>query len=107
MMYECTKTSPRALARRELVVASRQRTVSYFLFHKGLFDQKQYNCQRPPTHFSLFLRLKIKLRVCHFDTIVLVEVEAEPQAVLNTLTEHDCQDAFKMAEATGTGDGGQ
>jgi hypothetical protein len=37
--------------------------------------------------------LEVKLIVCHFDTIEVIE--AELQAVLNTLTEHDFQDAFK------------
>jgi hypothetical protein len=37
--------------------------------------------------------LKIKLKSRHFDTIEVIE--AESQAVLNTLTEHDFQDAFK------------
>jgi hypothetical protein len=37
--------------------------------------------------------LKIKLKGRHFDTIEMIE--AESQAVLNTLTEHDFQDAFK------------
>jgi hypothetical protein len=46
-----------------------------------------------PCDFSLFLRLKIKLKGCHFDTIEMIE--AESQAVLKTLTEHDFQDAFK------------
>jgi hypothetical protein len=32
-------------------------------------------------------------RYCHFDTIEVKEVES--QVVLNTLTEHDFQDAFK------------
>jgi hypothetical protein len=37
--------------------------------------------------------VKIKLKECHFDT---TEVnEAESQTVLNTLREHDFQDAFK------------
>jgi hypothetical protein len=37
----------------------------------------------------------------HFDTIEVIE--AESQAVLNTLTEHDFQDAFiNMAEVLGT-----
>jgi inactivated superfamily I helicase len=41
--------------------------------------------------------LKIKLKSRHFDTIEVIE--AESQAVLNTLAEHDLQDAFKkMAE---------
>jgi hypothetical protein len=41
----------------------------------------------------LFSRLKIKLRGRHFDTTEVIE--AESQAVLNALTEHDFQDAFK------------
>jgi hypothetical protein len=36
--------------------------------------------------------MKIKLKVRHFGTIDVVE--AESQAVLNTSTEHDFQDAF-------------
>jgi hypothetical protein len=40
--------------------------------------------------------LKIKLKGCHFDTIDVIE--AELQAVLNTLTEHDFQDAFKKSQ---------
>jgi hypothetical protein len=36
--------------------------------------------------------LKIKLKDRHLDTEV---IEAETQVVLNTLTEHDFQDAFK------------
>jgi hypothetical protein len=38
--------------------------------------------------------LKTNLKGCHFDTIKVIE--AESQAVLNTLTEHDFQDAFKQ-----------
>jgi hypothetical protein len=37
--------------------------------------------------------LKIKHEGRHFDTIEVIK--AESQAVLNTLTEHDFQDAFK------------
>jgi hypothetical protein len=37
--------------------------------------------------------LKIKLTGYHFDTTEVIE--AESQVVLNTLTEHDFQDAFK------------
>jgi hypothetical protein len=37
--------------------------------------------------------MKIKLKDRHFDTNEVME--AEPQAVLNTLTEHGFQDAFR------------
>jgi hypothetical protein len=53
-----------------------------------------------PPYVSLFPRLKVNLKGRHFDTIEVIE--AESQTVLNTLTEHDFQDAFKMAEALGT-----
>jgi hypothetical protein len=42
--------------------------------------------------FSLFPRLNIEVKGRHFDTIEAIE--AESQAVLNTLTEHDFQDPF-------------
>jgi hypothetical protein len=75
------------LATKELAVASRQRTVSHFLFHQGILDQKTI-----VPYFSVFPRLKGR----HFDTIELIE--AESQAVLNTLTEHDFQDAFRKCQ---------
>jgi hypothetical protein len=53
-----------------------------------------------PSYFSLFSILKLKLKGCHFDTTE--EIEAESQAVLNILTEHDFQNELKMAEALGT-----
>jgi hypothetical protein len=37
--------------------------------------------------------LKVKLKGCHSDTNEVIE--AESQAVLNTFTEHDFQDAIK------------
>jgi hypothetical protein len=43
-------------------------------------------------YFSLFPGLKRKLKGRHFDTTEVME--AESQAVLNTLTEHGFQDAF-------------
>jgi hypothetical protein len=48
-----------------------------------------------PPHFSLSSRLKIKLKGSHFDSVEAIE--AESQAMLNTLTERNFQDAFKMA----------
>jgi hypothetical protein len=41
----------------------------------------------------------IKLKGCHFDTTEIIE--AESQAVLNTLTDHDFQDAFKNGRSAG------
>jgi hypothetical protein len=46
-----------------------------------------------PPYFPLFPRLKIKLKGRHFDTTEVTE--AESQAVLNTLTEHDFQAALQ------------
>jgi hypothetical protein len=54
-----------------------------------------------PPYFSLFPRLKIKLKGRHFDTIEVIE--AESQAVLNTLTEHDFRDACKNGRSAGNG----
>jgi hypothetical protein len=45
--------------------------------------------------------LKIKLKYRHFDTVEAIE--AETQAVLNSLTEHDFQDAFKNGRSAGNG----
>jgi hypothetical protein len=80
------------LLKKELAVASLQRKVSHFIFLQGILDQKH----------SLFPRLKkIRLKGGHFDIIDVIE--AESQAVLNILTEHNYQDAFKtVAEALGT-----
>jgi hypothetical protein len=44
-------------------------------------------------YFSLFLRLKIKLKDHHFDTTEAIETKS--QEMLNILTEHDLQDAYK------------
>jgi hypothetical protein len=46
-----------------------------------------------PHYLFLFPRLKIKLRGRHFDTFEVIATES--QAVLNTLTEQEFQDAFK------------
>jgi hypothetical protein len=52
-------------------------------------------------YFSLFPRLKIELKGRHFETIE--KIETEPQSVLNTLTEHDFQGAFKKWQNRGNG----
>jgi hypothetical protein len=81
------------LATKELAVASRQRTVSHFLFHQGILTKNNIAEAPHSLYFSLFPRLKIKLKRSHFDTIEVIE--AESQMVLNTLTEIDFQNAFK------------
>jgi hypothetical protein len=72
---------------KELAVASRQGSVSHFLFHQRIFDKNN------PPYFPLFSRLKPKLKGRHSGTIEVME--ADSQAVLNTLTEHDFLNAFK------------
>jgi hypothetical protein len=57
----------------------------------NFFYQKQHDCRPPPTLLTLLGSLRLK--GCHFDTTEVIE--AESQAVLNTLTEHNFQDAFK------------
>jgi hypothetical protein len=56
-------------------------------------------CHRP--YFSLFIRLKIKFKGHHFDTTEMIE--AESQAVLNTFTKQDFEDAFKNSRSSGNG----
>jgi hypothetical protein len=71
---------------------------TYFLFTRDFFFTKNnmtvishspYSPNLVLCCFSLFLQLKIG----HFDTIEMID--AESQAILNTLTEHDFQDVFK------------
>jgi hypothetical protein len=45
--------------------------------------------------------VKIKLKGRHFDIIEVIE--AEWQAVLNTLKEHDFQDEFQNGRSVGSG----
>jgi hypothetical protein len=52
-----------------------------------------------PPYFSLSPQLEIRLRGRHFDTTEVME--AEFQAVLNSLTGHDFQDAFKNGRSAG------
>jgi hypothetical protein len=73
---------------------------SHILFHQGILDQNQHDCRPHSLYFYLFPRLKTKLKGRHFDTIEVIE--AESQAVLNTLTDHDFQDAFKNSRSVGS-----
>jgi hypothetical protein len=76
---------------KKLAVASRQLTVSQFLFHQGILTKN--NMTITPTHpTSLFPRLK-KLKSGNIDIVEMIKVES--QAVLNILTGQDFQDAFK------------
>jgi hypothetical protein len=82
------------LWRQKLAVALRQRTVSHFLFHQGIFSQKKENMTVVShlPYFSLCPQLNMKLYGRHSDTAEVIK--AEVHAVLNTLTEHDYQDTF-------------
>jgi hypothetical protein len=68
-------------------------TTHHFTKNKMTVLHPPYMPGLVPSNFSLFPRLKIKLKGRHFDTIEVIE--AESQAVLNTRTEHDFQDGFK------------
>jgi hypothetical protein len=62
-------------------------------FTKELFTINNMTVVPHPTYSSLFHRLKIKLKGCHFDTTEVIEVES--LAMLKTLREHGFHDAFK------------
>jgi hypothetical protein len=62
-----------------------------FLFHEGIFYQKRHDVT--PTLLFFVSPIEDKAKGRHFDTIEVID--AESQAVLNTLREHDIQDAFK------------
>jgi hypothetical protein len=68
-------------------------------FAREFFTKNNKTVVPHPPYFSLFLRLKIKLKRRHFDTIEVIE--AESQAMLDTLTERDLQDAFKNGKNAG------
>jgi hypothetical protein len=56
----------------------------------AVVPQPPYSSDLAPCDFSLFPRLKIKVKGRHFNTTEVID--AESQAVLNTLTQHDFQD---------------
>jgi hypothetical protein len=55
--WKCAETSPRTLVTKELDVAAQKRSVSHFLFHKRVLNQKQNNITAVPhpSYFSAFL----------------------------------------------------
>jgi hypothetical protein len=66
---------------------------SHSSFFTGKFLTKNNTTVIPhPPYFSLFSQLKMKLEGRQFDTIEVIE--AESRVMLNTLTEHNFQDAF-------------
>jgi hypothetical protein len=70
-----------------------------FFFAREFWTKSNMTILTNPPYFSLFLQLKIKLKGRHLDIIEVIE--AESQAVLNTLTEHHIQDAFKKWQKCG------
>jgi hypothetical protein len=52
-------------------------------------------------HQPYFSAIEDKTEGRHFDTIEVID--AKSQAMLNTITEHDFQDAFKNVESAGNG----
>jgi hypothetical protein len=79
------------LATKQLAVASPQRNVPHFLFTKE-FSTKNNITVVPHTVF-LFPQLNMKLKGHRF--VAIEVIEAESQAMLDTITEHDFQGAFK------------
>jgi hypothetical protein len=84
------------LGTKEFAVATRQRTGSRFLLTWEFFTKKNMIVVPHSPHVSLFPSLKIKLKDHNLDTTEVIV--AESQAMLNTLTEHDIQDAFKKRQ---------
>jgi hypothetical protein len=84
-------------------LATKERAVaSHFLFTREFLTKSNMTVFPQPLYFSLFPRLKIKMKVRHFDTTEVIE--AESRAVLNTLTEHYFQDAFKNSRSAWNGE---
>jgi hypothetical protein len=72
------------LATKELAVASDSAPSHTSFFTRECLTKINMTVVSHPPYISLFPRLKIKLKGHHFDTIEVIE--AESQAVLNTLT---------------------
>jgi hypothetical protein len=88
------------LATKELAVASWHTPSNTSFFTRELLAKNNMTVVHHPPNFSFFPGLKIKEKGRHFDTIDVIE--AKLQLLLNTLTGHNFQYAFKeMAEALG------
>jgi hypothetical protein len=115
MREKCVKICPELSRQKNWLLHHDSAPSHISFFTREFFSKNNMTVDhRPPYFFPLFPRLDIKLKGRHFDTIEVIE--AESRAVLNILTEHDFQDAFKeMAKALGTyaqgdyfeGEGGQ
>jgi hypothetical protein len=62
-------------------------------FPREFFTKNNMTVVPHPPYSFLFPRLKLQFKGRHFDTNEVIE--AESQAMLNTLAEHDLRDAFK------------
>jgi hypothetical protein len=60
-----------------------------------------YSPDLAPCDFSLFPKMKLKLKGCRFDTAE--QIQTESHRVLDTVTENDFQEAFKNGGGGGTG----
>jgi hypothetical protein len=80
-------------------------------FIEEFFTKSNMTVVPHPAHFSPFSRVKIKLKGRHF--IAVEVIEAESQVMMDTVTEHDFQSAFKQWQERWErcihteGDGGQ
>jgi hypothetical protein len=85
------------LATKEVAVASRQLSSKHFSFTRKCLTKTDMIVA--PTLLFFVSPIEDKAEGHHFDTIEVID--AESQAVLNTLTEHDFQDAFKNDREAG------
>jgi hypothetical protein len=96
--WKCAQTSSRNFTTKDWLLHP-DTALSYTSFSPGIFWQKNnMTVVSHPPYICLFFffQLKIKLKSRNFDTIEVIETES--QAMLNTLIEHDFEDAFKIWE---------
>jgi hypothetical protein len=88
---KCVKTSPQSLTIKELAVASWQHTISHFLFHHGISDQK-HDCRPPPTLLFCFPDWRQNWKVA---TVTQQRWSRQNHRWCQTLTEYNFQSALK------------